>query len=465
MSPGERLPSTRELAAHHRVSPVTLSRALAQLAAEGVLVTRPGAGTYVAERPVPASAPADLSWQTVALGDRTVDAASVAFLLQPEPTGAVVSLAGGYPHPSLLPGRALASALARAARRPDAARRPPPTGLESLRAWFARSLGGAVSPSDVLVTGGAQSALSAAFRAIAPGGAPVLVESPTYIGALAVARSARLRAVPVPCDEEGVQPEPLAAAFAATGARVLYCQPTFQNPTGAVLATRRREQVLAAARAAGAFVIEDDFARLLHHERPAPRPLIADDTDGRVVHIASLTKATSPNLRVGALIARGPIAERLAALRLVDDFFVPRVLQEAALELVSAPAWQAHLRRLAGALAHRRAALAAALADQIPQARVARPPHGGLHLWVRLPSGVDDIALAAAGARNGVLVSPGRPYFAAEPPAAHLRLSFAAVADASELAEGVRRLAVALDESLPADERVASVPAASLSAR
>src|SRR5438445_10515033 len=98
MSPGERLPSTRELTARHGVSPVTLSRALATLAAEGVLVTRPGSGTYVAERLAPPTAAADHSWQTLALGDRTIDAASVEFLLQREAPGAV-SLAGGYPHP------------------------------------------------------------------------------------------------------------------------------------------------------------------------------------------------------------------------------------------------------------------------------------------------------------------------------------------------------------------------------
>lgn len=184
------------------MSPVTLSRAFARLSAEGVLVTRPGSGTYVAERRPRTTEPANLSWQTLALGDRTVDATSVDFLLQPEAVG-TVSLAGGYPHPSLLPNRALSSALARAARRPDASERPTLEGIPALRAWFARSLGAGIAPEDVLVTGGAQAALSAAFRAIAPAGAPVLLESPTYIGAIAVARAARLRAIPVPIDDDG----------------------------------------------------------------------------------------------------------------------------------------------------------------------------------------------------------------------------------------------------------------------
>jgi DNA-binding transcriptional MocR family regulator len=440
MCPGERLPSTRVLTARYGVSPVTLSRALAALAAEGMLVTRPGSGTYVAERTTHGAQPPDLSWQTLTLGDRTIDATSMAFLLQTEPAG-VVPLAGGYPHPSLLPNRALGAALARAARRPDASERPPTPGLPALRAWFARSVGATVSPEDVLITGGAQAALSAAFRAIVPSGAPVLLESPTYIGAIAVARAAGLRTVPVPTDEHGVRPDLLAAAFAATGARLFYCQPTFHNPTGTVLSSHRREQVLAAARQAGAFVIEDDFARWLSHERPAPPPLLADDTDGRVVHIASLTKATSPNLRVGALVARGPVAERLRALRLVDDFFVPRLLQEAALELVSAPAWRAHLTRLAAALAERRTALLAALADLLPDLPVSRVPAGGLHLWARLPDQVDDLTLAARARAAGVLVSPGRPYFSAEPPGAYLRLSFAAVHHVDDLSQGVQRIA------------------------
>jgi DNA-binding transcriptional MocR family regulator len=211
-----------------------------------------------------------------------------------------------------------------------------------------------------------------------------------------------------------------------------------------VLAPDRRRRILEVAREAGAFVVEDDYARWLSHERPAPAPLIADDEDGRVVHIASLTKAISPNLRVGALIARGPVAERLRSLRIVDDFFVPRPLQEAAVELVGAPSWRRHLAGLSRALGDRRAVLLAALALHLPQVRPARIPAGGLNLWIALPAGVDDVLLAQASREAGVLVSPGRPYHAAEAPGPHLRLSFAAAPNAAALEEGVRRLARAL---------------------
>ena len=113
-------------------------------------MTRPGSGTYVAERSRAIDRPADLGWQTLALGNRTVDATSVTYLLQTEEPG-VISLAGGYPHPGLLPGRAVAAAIGRAARRPDAAVRPPLAGIPALRSWFARSVDGSVAPEDVLV--------------------------------------------------------------------------------------------------------------------------------------------------------------------------------------------------------------------------------------------------------------------------------------------------------------------------
>ncbi|WKK22856.1 PLP-dependent aminotransferase family protein [Streptomyces olivoreticuli] len=459
-SPGEKLPSSRALVERFRVSPVTVSRALAGLAAEGLVVTRPGAGAF---RAAPHAAPArlgDTSWQEVALsveaaGDavpRTVDATGVLTTLAEPPPG-VIELNGGYLHHTLQPERALAAALARAGRRPGAWGRPPLEGVAELRAWFAREIGGpagTVAPSDVLITAGGQSALTTALRALAPPGAPVLVESPTYPGMIAAARASGLRLVPVPTDARGVRTDLLAAAFRASGARVFACQPLFQNPTGAVLADDRRREVVRVAREAGAFVIEDDFARRLAHEDAPPLPptLAAQDPDGIVVHVCSLTKATSPSLRVGALAARGPVLERLRAIQVVDSFFVPRPLQEAALELVGSPAWPRHHRTVAAELRTRREALLTALHRELPELEVEFTPPGGFHVWARLPDGTDEAALAAAALRAGVAVVPGRPYHAAESAAPHLRLSFAAVAGTAELAEGVSRLASACREVL-----------------
>ncbi|HEX4817313.1 MAG TPA: PLP-dependent aminotransferase family protein, partial [Nonomuraea sp.] len=268
LGPGARLPSSREIMRRHNVSPVTVSRALGQLAAEGRVVTRPGSGAFVARHQVTAGQEAaDLSWQTVALGDRVVDDGPVAALLAPVPEGAV-PLTGGYLNAGLRPDKQLAAAAARAARRPDAWAGPPLAGVPELRGWFAAQAGGDVTASDALIVSGGQAALTHAFRALAAPGTPVLVETPTYPGALAAAKAAGLRATAVPIDRDGVCPELLAEAFAVTGARVFFCQPTLHNPTGATLPVDRREQVLQVARAAGAFVIEDDYARDLAEHAP-----------------------------------------------------------------------------------------------------------------------------------------------------------------------------------------------------
>ncbi|MET8506911.1 PLP-dependent aminotransferase family protein [Streptomyces sp. NPDC004787] len=455
-SPGEKLPSSRALVERYRVSPVTVTRALAQLAAEGLVVTRPGAGAYRAEARPATPAAGDTSWQELALSadgatdlvPRAVDASGVLVTLAAPPPG-VVEFNGGYLHPSLQPERALAGALARAGRRPGAWGRPPTDGLPELRAWFAREIGGAVTAAEVLVTAGGQSALTTALRALAAPGTPVLVESPTYPGMLAAARAAGLRPVPVPTDADGIRPDLLEAAFRATGARVLVCQPLFQNPTGAALPAERRTAVVRIARASGAFVVEDDFARRLVHADAGPLPptLAADDPDGVVVHVCSLTKVTSASLRVGALAARGPVLERLRAIQVVDSFFVPRPLQEAALELVGSPAWNRHLRAVSEELRLRRDTMAAALALHLPELALPHVPSGGYHLWLRLPDTLPETALLPAAMRAGVAVAPGRPYFSAEPPAGHVRLSFAGVAGPPEIAEGVRRLRAAVDEA------------------
>ncbi|MEU7452842.1 PLP-dependent aminotransferase family protein [Streptosporangium roseum] len=443
LRPGDRLPSSRELMRLHGVSPVTVSRALARLAAEGRVITRPGSGTYVAPAVTRAGGTADLSWQTVALGDRVVDDTEVSGLLAPPPDD-VIPLTGGYLNPTLRPAKALSAAAIRALRRPDVWALPPLSGIPELRGWFAQEAGGDVTSSDALVVSGGQSALTHAFRALTAPGTPILVETPTYPGALAAARAAGLRPTAVPMDRDGVRPELLAEAFAVTGARVFFCQPTLHNPTGATLTLERRRQVLAIARAAGAFVIEDDYARYFATE-PVPPSMISLDAHGTVVHVNSLTKVLSPSMRVAGVVARGPAARRLRASQVVESFFVARPLQETALEFVGSPAWSRHLAGLGTELTTRRNALAAALTARMPAAGIHLLPRGGLHLWVRLPPDRDEDTVVEAARRAGVMVSQGRIYYPAEPPGPRIRLTHSAALRLPELAEGVRRLATALD--------------------
>ena len=440
-SPGERLPSVRELMARHRASPVTVQRAVAALAAEGLVEPRPGRGTFVTKRPAAEPAP-DLSWQAVALGARAVDEAPLQELMALPPPGAI-PLSSGYLQSELQPVGAVGAALARAARRAGAWERGPVEGREELRAWFAREAGGAFRAHDMVVCPGGQSALSTTFRAFTVPGDAILVEAPTYVGAIIAARAAGLRVVPVPSDADGVRPDHLAEALRRTGARLVFSQPLYANPNGASLSPDRRSAVLDALAGAGAFLLEDDWSRDLAIDGDPPPPLAADDREGHVVYLRSLTKSSAPGLRVAAIGARGAAGARLRGARIADDFFVSGPLQEAALEIVSSPAWRRHRRRLRGELGARRDALAAALARRLPALRVTSMPAGGLHLWVALPEGTDDVALANAAAAEGVVVFPGRPWFPADAPGPFLRLTFAAAAP-DALDEGVRRLARAL---------------------
>ena len=445
MQPGARFPSTRSIASGYRVSPITVSRALAALSAEGLLKTLPGSGTFVAEhasRTEPQ--PADTSWQTVALGDRAIDAGSLQAYLEVNPRGAL-SMAGGYLHHSLMPIRALSIAGTRAVRRSETWEAPDSRGIPGLRAWFASLHGSGFGADDVIVCNGGQSAISATVRALVPAGGTLLVEAPTYPGGLAIARAAGIRVVPVPMDEDGIMPGLLADGFEITRSRAVYLQPTHQNPTGVVMPAARRRQVLDVAARAGAFVIEDDWARWLGYERTNPPTLMSMDASGRVVYVSSLTKPASPSLRLGALVARGPVADRLRSIRIVDDLFVNRLTQETALDLVGSPGWGRHVVDVCRALLHRRDVVLDALADFAPALTVPRPPQGGMHLWVSLPRGVDDVVLAEAARRHGVLVGAGRAFFATEPAASHIRLSYGCAASDDELREAVRRVGAAFD--------------------
>jgi hypothetical protein len=173
----------------------------------------------------------------------------------------------------------------------------------------------------------------------------------------------------------------LADALERTGARVAYVQPLHANPHGADLSAERRAAVMEVAARSGAFLIEDDWARDLTIDGPAPAPLAADDPDGHVVYVRSLSKGASPGLRVAAVAARGPAGVRLRSARIVEDLFVSAPLQLAALELVSSPGWRRHLKALRAGLRDRRDALAGALSPALRRGRrVARPDRRAAHV-------------------------------------------------------------------------------------
>jgi DNA-binding transcriptional MocR family regulator len=448
-APGARLPSTRELVARHRASPVTVQRALRTLTGQGLIESRPGIGTFV--RAVRTARPADYGWQTAALGSPQARIQSLSSALRSTPDD-VIALHAGYPDRELLPERLVRSALTRAARGDAALGRPPAAGLPGLQSWFAHELGDATpvgvtspTPSDVIVLPGSQSGLSSIFRALVAPGHFLLMESPTYWGAILAAQQAGVRIVPVPSGPVGPDPVELGRAFEDTGARAFYAQPNYANPTGAHWPAALREQVLDAVRAHGAFLVEDDWAHDFGITTTAV-PVATHDDAGHVVYLRSLTKSVSPAIRVAAVIARGPARERILADRGAESMYVSSLLQAAALDVVTQPGWRTHQRSLRDQLRARRDLLVSAVREHAPQADIEHVPTGGLNLWVRLPDGTDVDRLARDCERAGLLLAPGREWFPAEPAGPFVRLNYAGPNPAA-FPEGARILGRALARS------------------
>ncbi|MEV0678703.1 PLP-dependent aminotransferase family protein [Actinosynnema sp. NPDC050436] len=447
--PGARLPSTRSLVARYAASPVTVQKAVRALGARGLVESRPGVGTFV--RAVPTARPNDYGWQTSALGAPRFRDARRSTALRTAPND-VIALHSGYPDRELLPERLVRAAFSRAARGDAAVRRPPTAGLPELQAWFAAELGafGAARPSagDVVVFPGSQSALSTAFRALVGPDRPLLVESPTYWGALLAAAQVGVRVVPVPSGPQGPDPDEVARAFASTGARAFYAQPNFANPTGARWSPDLADRVLDVVRRHGAFLVEDDWA----HDfgiTADPVPIAARDDGGHVVHLRSLTKSVSPAVRVAGVVARGPARERILADVEAVSMYVSGVLQAVALDVVTQPAWRRYRRDLRHQLAARRDLLVAAVHEHVPTASLTAVPQGGLNLWLRLPDGTDLARLVRDCDAAGVVIASGDEWFPAEPTAPHLRLNFTGP-DPGAFPDGARVIGRALaDQARP----------------
>ena len=426
-APGARLPSTRTLVARYAASPVTVQKALRTLAAQGLVESRPGVGTFV--RAIRVARPNDYGWQTAALGSPRHRTPQLSAALRTVPND-MIALHSGYPDRELLPERLLRAAFTRSARGDAAVSRPPSAGLPELQAWFAAELGAAmpvaVTPpasGDVVVFPGSQSGLSTAFRALVGPGRPLLVESPTYWGAILAAAQTGVRVVPVPSGPHGPDPDELARAFEQTGARAFYAQPNFANPTGARWSPGLTGLVLDAVRTHGAFLIEDDWAHDFGIDAD-PVPVAARDDSGHVVYLRSLTKSVSPAVRIAGIIARGAARERILADAQAESMYVSGILQTVAFDVVTQPAWRTHLRGLRHQLAARRDLLAGALREHAPTVRLEAVPQGGLNLWLRLPDATDLARLVGDCQSAGVVVAPGDEWFPAEPTGPYLRLNY-----------------------------------------
>jgi DNA-binding transcriptional MocR family regulator len=437
--PGARLPSERSLAAALHLSRGTAVAAYDLLVADGLLERRPGSGTFVV-------APGVLALPTgregSALVHRLVESSAGATAPQPTPDLIDLSisvLADAGPMPAF---RLSSADLADVA----AGTGYSPWGLPLLREQLAAQLttwGVPTGSGQVVVTTGAQQAISLAAACWLRPGDTVVVEDPTYPGAIATFRQAGAQLVGVPVDHHGVQTGPLAEALAGRPALV-YLQSTLHSPTGAVLSEHRRQQVAELVLQHRTPLVEDlALAGLAWGSTPAP--IAARCGDEPVAVVGSLSKRFWGGLRVGWARAPETLALRLARVKATHDLGSSAVSQVVAQQLLArADAQQHHTQR--AELRGRYDTLAAALRRHLPDWRWTEP-EGGLSVWVQLPQPVA-AQLAVAGLRHGVAVATAEELSPAD--AAHpdrIRLSFAP--PPATLEEGVQRLAGAWEEIGP----------------
>ena len=448
-APGAKVPSNRALMAEYGASPVTVQKAMRTLASLGLIESRPGVGTFV--RGVRATRPVDYGWQTAALGappSRGSSLSSTQRTVVPDAIG----LHSGYPARELLPERLVRAAIARAGRTDAAMGRSPAAGLPELQAWFAAELAASApldvtppSARDVLVLSGSQSGLSSIFRSLVGPGQPLVIESPSYWGAILAAAQAGITLVPVPAGQHGPDPADVERAFEETGARAFYAQPSYANPSGAQWSRERGLEILQVVRRHGAFLIEDDWAHDLGIDSE-PHPIAAQDDHGHVIYLRSLTKSVSPSLRVAALIARGPARERILADRAAESMYVSGLLQAAALDVVTQPSWRAHLKGFRRQLRGRRDLLLGSLREHAPLAQVEFAPPGGLNLWAHLPEGTSPEQVARNCESRGVIIAPGTEWFPAEPSGPYVRLNYSG-ANPERFPEAAKIISEVLAES------------------
>lgn len=439
-APGDRLPSVRALMAELGVSPATVRQAVSQLVRAGTVDTVPGSGTFVAVQRTAMPDVGDRNWQATALGIDTTGSDILA-PVRSMPTSDTIDLASGYPDTSIQPVALVSRSLREMARRPATFGRAPGEGIPALRDWFAEQIASRRSHTVLIMPGG-QSALSLVFRSLTVPGDIVLMESPTYVGAIATARSAGLVLVPVPADDGGMLVDQLAATIERTGAKVLYIQPRFHNPTGVNLAGDRHPALMKIASRYNLMIVEDDWLYDLDDPATAPRSLVSNDPDGHVINIRSLTKSISPAIRIAGVAAAGAVANRLWQTRSTEDFFVSPILQEIASNVVTSPGWPGHLRHIRATLAERQRALVSAL-SRVPgwTPRIRRGP---LHIWLDTPDSMDADVLRDAALRHGVAIVAGTQWHPSDAPKSFIRLSSAAV-PMPLIEVGASRLAEAID--------------------
>jgi GntR family transcriptional regulator/MocR family aminotransferase len=457
LAPRGHLPSTRALAAELGVSRNTVALAFEQLLSEGYVEGRVGSGTYVSgvlpdallsargvrARGAGGAAPAGPGPRRLSRRGETLAA-----LLPPRGT-AFPTFALGLPDLDAFPAETWGRILGRFWRRPprDLFTARDPRGYPPLREAVAAYLR-AVRALDceagqVMVTAGAQAGLDLAARVLLDRGDRVWVEEPGYRGLRAALVAAGAEPVAVPVDAEGISVE--TGRRLAPDARLAAVSPSHQFPLGVTMSLARRLALLDWARAADAWVLEDDYDS---EYRYAGRPLAALqglDQGGRVIYVGSFSKVMFPTLRLGYLVLPPDLVDAFARARAAVDDSASIVAQPALAAFIADGHFSAHVRRTRARYAARQAALVEAAGRRLGGLLRLAPSEAGMHLVAAIEAAVpgDDRAVARAAAARRVTVTPLSDYYAAAPDRRGLLLGYTG-ADEAAIAAGVERLAAAL---------------------
>lgn len=457
---GARLPTERALASELGVNRTTVMNAYNELASEGLIEGHVGRGTLV-RRSHFGYGPDAYENETASwlLGLPTVegealgpDAHLLSELASAGSRKEIISLAPGTPASNLLPAETLSAIFAEGMveDRQAALGYCPVEGLLSLRRGIAahmRGRGVTVETSQVLILSGSTQGIGLVGRFLLSPGDEVVVEVPTYLGAIQAFRALNARVIGVPTDSEGMRVDLLESILARRRPRLIYTLPTFQNPTGSVMSPERRRRLLVLAKRYQTPILEDDPYGEVYFEGKRPQPLKALDTSGQVLYLSTFSKTLAPGLRVAWLSGPEPMVERLTLHKQVFDLNTNAIGQWAVSEMIRHGLLDAHLSYIRHAYQKKRDLALRAIADYWPGEVRVNHPAGGFHLWCRLPGDLRARTLLREAASDHVAFVIGEPFHVDGGGQQYFRLSYAFPAE-DQLVEGIRRIGSAMQRLL-----------------
>ena len=368
----------------------------------------------------------------------------------------VVSLAGGMPFVSALPLQSIADSVAKMIRDQGAYALQYGSGQGDLTLRgqildVMADTGVTAHPDDVVVTTGSQMALDLVTKVFCDPGDVVLVEAPSYVGALSVFRSYQCDVEHVAMDADGMIPESLAETIAAVRAsgrrpKMIYTVPTYHNPAGVTQTQDRRDQVLAIAQREGLLILEDDPYCLLGFDGDVPTAIRARDSD-QVVYLGSFSKTIAAGLRVGWAVAPHGIREKLVLAAEAAVLCPSNFTQSVVSEYLANEPWREQVDVFRGLYRERRDALLESLDQLMPPGTEWTIPAGGFYSWVTLPEGLDATAMLPRAISELVAYVPGTGFFDNGDGARNLRLSYC-YPEPNRIREGVRRLATVIEAEI-----------------